>query len=150
MTEIVTLRGMSYPTPQQPQQQYGAPQGYAPPPQQQYAPPPQQQYAPPPQQPGYQQQHPGYQQGGYQQHPGYQQQVVSAEFLKHTGALIWWQQSTVRVQGSFEDVTAAYKKAQLHCLTLGWWSISSVLAFNWIAMISNVIAYGRVKKAAGR
>jgi hypothetical protein len=133
VTEIVTLRGMTYPTPQQPQQQYGAPQGYAPP-----------------------QQHPGYQQPGYQPHPGYQQQayqqqaVVSAEFLKHTGALIWWQQSTVRVQGSFEDVTAAYKKAQLHCLTLGWWSISSVVAFNWIALISNVIAYGRVKKAAGR
>jgi hypothetical protein len=94
-------------------------------------------------QPGAQYGQPGAQYG----QPG---AALSATFIKHTGMLLLWQQSTRRYQGSFEQITAKYKEAQLHCLLAGWWSISSVIFFNWFALGKNMYEYGKVKKAAGR
>jgi hypothetical protein len=154
--------------PQQPPGQYpaGGPQPPAAP---QYAPGTPTQYAPPqhgqpqhgqPQygQPQYGQPGPapqGYGPGAEQQ--GYGQQgygqpgaALTATFVKHTGMLLLWQQNTRRYQGSFEQITAKYKQAQLHCLLAGWWSISSVIFFNWFALGKNMYEYGKVKKAAGR
>ncbi len=122
---------------------YGPPAQY--PPAQQY--PPQQgqyqQYPPP------QQHHQGqqYQQGQYQQAQG---GTYTARFIKHTGMLILWQQSTATSRGSFEQIAADYRSAQQHCLLAGWWSISSILAFNWYALIKNAVVFGKVKREAGR
>lgn len=76
--------------------------------------------------------------------------VFSAKFVKHTGMLLLWQQSTRHTQGTFEQVAAAYKAAQTHCLLAGWWSISSALVFNWYAIFKNMYVYSQVKKQAGR
>lgn len=89
------------------------------------------------------------QQGQYQQGPQYGQQL-SASYIKHTGMLIWWQQSTTTHTGTFEELTTAYTRAQTHNLLAGWWSISSVIAFNWWAIFRNMYEYHKVKKAAGR
>ena len=158
--------------PQQPAQQYPGQQYPA---QQQY--PGQQQPGQPyggPQQPGQQYggpQHPGQPYGGPQQFPGQQQpgkpyggpqqygqpgtgaatnDALTASFIKHTGMLLLWQQNTRHHRGTFDQITTQYKQAQLHCLLAGWWSISSVIFFNWFALGKNMYEYGKVKKAAGR
>ncbi len=100
---------------------------------------PQQQY--PPQQQGQ------YQQGQYQHAPS---GTYTARFVKHTGMLILWQDSTSTTEGSFEEITEAYRSAQQHCLLAGWWSISSVLVLNWYSLIKNAVVYGKVKRKAGR
>jgi len=128
---------------QPPAQQYGAAPQQAP--QQQYG---QQQYGQPyPPQGQYQQQQYAQQQ---QQGWGPQGGTYQASFTKHTGMLLAWQQSRQTVTGNFEQVEQAYKSAQTHNLTVGWWSISSIIAFNWIAIFGNMIAFNKVKKAAGR
>jgi hypothetical protein len=128
--------------PQHGQPQYGQPQYGQP----QYGQPQYGQPGPAPQ--GY---GPGAEQQGYGQ-PGHGQPgaALTATFVKHTGMLLLWQQNTRRYQGSFEQITAKYKQAQLHCLLAGWWSISSVIFFNWFALGKNMYEYGKVKKAAGR
>lgn len=139
---------MTNPYQQQPAPQYGGPQ-YAPqqpyPPQQQPYPPQQQPYPPqgqPPQYPGQQ----------YGQQPGWGPQggVYEIRLTRHTGAVIWWQQSRRTVTGSFEQIEQEYKSAQTHNLTLGWWSISSIIIYNWIAIFGNMINFNKVKKSAGR
>ncbi|BCJ31218.1 hypothetical protein [Actinocatenispora sera] len=156
--------------PQPPQQyapgQYGQPPAQYPP-QGQYPQPGQYQQGGPYQQPGPYQQAPAApaqqypQQGQFppaQQYPqpgqlppGQDgQQQLQADFLKHTGMLLWWQQSTNTHTGTVEDLRRAYTKAQTHNLLFGWWSISSVLVFNWWAIFRNMYEYHKVKKAAGR
>jgi hypothetical protein len=128
---------------QPPQQQYAS-QQYA---SQQYAPQAAQQYPQANHQPQpapYQQ---GFQQGGYPQQGG---PVFEASFLKHTGMLIAWQHRTIQYHGSFEEIQAAYKAAQVHCATAGWWSIASILFWNWYCLIRNAVTFGKIKKAAGR
>ncbi|MDP7703778.1 MULTISPECIES: DUF2510 domain-containing protein [unclassified Mycobacterium] len=68
--------------------------------------------------------------------------------LKHTGALIFWQQQTVRYTGTLEQCERAYKDAQTHCLLAGWWSLASLVVFNWIALFSNMHAIRQVRNLA--
>lgn len=70
--------------------------------------------------------------------------------MKHTGMLILWTTQTQRHYGTFEQITQAYKSAQGHNLAAGWWSVASILFWNWFSLIRNAVAYGKVKKAAGR
>jgi len=132
--------------------QSGSPQPTAAPQPPQYAAP---QYPQPGQYPQgqqYPQQHQPYQQYP-QQHPQPGQLPggqLQASYIKHTGMLIWWQQSTTTHTGTFEELQQAYSRAQTHNLLAGWWSISSVVAFNWWAIFRNMYEYHKVKKAAGR
>lgn len=139
---------MTNPYQQQPAPQYGSAPQQPYPPQQQQPYPPQGQYQ---QQYPAQQQYPGQQ---YGQQPGWGAPqgggVYQARFTRHTGMLLMWQQSRRTVSGSFEQVEQEYKAAQTHNLTAGWWSISSIIAFNWIAIFGNMYAFSKVKKAAGR
>lgn len=70
------------------------------------------------------------------------------KLIRHTGALILWQQRTYVVSGTREQCEAAYKSAQTYNLLVGWWSLVSLLAMNWIALISNFNAIRRVRAAA--
>jgi hypothetical protein len=70
--------------------------------------------------------------------------------IRHTGLLLAWQQSTRQYVGTYEQCLAEYGKAQQHNLIFGWWSIASILLFNWIALISNSRAAGQLKKIAGK
>lgn len=68
--------------------------------------------------------------------------------LRHTGALIFWQQHTVRHTGTLEQCEQAYKDAQTHCLLAGWWSLASLVVLNWIALFSNMHAIRQVRSLA--
>lgn len=68
--------------------------------------------------------------------------------LKHTGALIFWQQQSVSVTGTLQECEAAYRMAQTHCLAAGWWSMASLLVMNWIALFSNMSAIRKVRTMA--
>ena len=62
------------------------------------------------------------------------------------------QRRIVKMAGSpeFELGTGMgeYDKAQQHNLLFGWWSIASILFFNWFALISNSRAAGQLRKIA--
>lgn len=106
--------------------------------------PPHQNYGPP------QNYGPQYAQQGYGHQQGYgQQPIFEASFVKHTGALILWQQNTTHYRGTFEQITEAYRKTQNHNYAAGWWSIASILVWNWVAIIGNSRRYKKVKQAAG-
>lgn len=68
--------------------------------------------------------------------------------LKHTGALIFWQQQTVTCTGTLEQCEAAYRDAQTHNLLAGWWSLVSALVMNWIALFSNLSAIRKLRNLA--
>jgi hypothetical protein len=74
--------------------------------------------------------------------------VFAIGLLKHTGALIFWQQQTVRFTGTLQQCEKAYRDAQTHCLLAGWWSPLSAFLMNWIALFSNISAIGKVRKLA--
>ncbi|OBI91367.1 DUF2510 domain-containing protein [Mycobacterium asiaticum] len=67
--------------------------------------------------------------------------------LKHTGALIFWFQQTVRFTGTLEQCERAYRDAQNHCLIAGWWSIASLL-LNPIALFHNRSAIRKIRNLA--
>ncbi|GAA2069193.1 hypothetical protein [Williamsia deligens] len=118
-----------YGPPSQPNgQQYGPPPQYGPP---QYGPPQQWSGQPYPQQAPPQQQW-FLQQPQHQWPPRFQVRLT-----EHTGALILWSQRRYTVVGTLEECEAAYRRAQNHCLAVGWWSIASVILFNWIAIAGN-------------
>lgn len=85
-----------------------------------------------------------YQQPGAQGHPN-SEPLFEIRLLKHTGALIFWQQQTIRHTGNLQQCEQAYKDAQTHCLLLGWWSLASLVIFNWIALFSNMGAIKRIR-----
>jgi len=64
--------------------------------------------------------------------------------------LLAWQQSTKQVVGTYDQCTADYANAQRHNLIFGWWSVVSILFFNWFALISNLNAANALKKLAGK
>lgn len=70
------------------------------------------------------------------------------KLIRHTGVLIFFQQRTYVVSGTLEQCEAEYKSAQTYNLLVGWWSLMSLLAINWIALISNFNAMRRVRKTA--
>ena len=67
---------------------------------------------------------------------------------EHTGALILWSQRHYTVVGTIEECEAAYRRAQNHCLGAGWWSIASLILFNWIAISGNRSAIRAVRRQA--
>jgi len=70
--------------------------------------------------------------------------------IRHMGLLLAWQQSTRQYAGTYEQCMAEYNKAQQHNLLFGWWSIASILFFNWFALVSNSRAAGQLRKIAGK
>jgi len=84
------------------------------------------------------------------QPPGYANQagLFHLRLLKHTGAVIFWQQQTVTCTGTLEQCEAAYRNAQTHNLVAGWWSLVSALVMNWIALFSNLSAIRKLRALA--
>lgn len=68
--------------------------------------------------------------------------------IKHTGALIFWQQQSYTVTGNLQECEAAYRSAQTHNLVAGWWSLLSAFLMNWIALLSNMSAIRKVRTMA--
>ncbi|WP_117406731.1 hypothetical protein [Mycobacterium marinum] len=52
------------------------------------------------------------------------------------------------VTGTLDHCEAAIRDAQQHNLTMGWWSITSVLVMNWIALLDNRKARNNLRRQA--
>jgi len=52
--------------------------------------------------------------------------------------------------GSYAQFQAALTDAQRHNLTFGWWSIASVLLWNWIALATNSSARKALQRQAAQ
>lgn len=69
--------------------------------------------------------------------PTAQEPMYQVRVMKHTGALIFWQNQHVTVTGGYAQCKAAIDAAQSHNYGAGWWSPASVLLWNWIAINTN-------------
>jgi hypothetical protein len=67
---------------------------------------------------------------------------------RHTGAVLLWLQRTYVVTGTLDECERAYRAAQVHNLTRGWWSLLSIVVMNWVALFSNVSAMHHVRHIA--
>ncbi len=63
--------------------------------------------------------------------------LFQMRLTEHTGMVLMWSQRSYTVVGTIEQCEAYFQRAQSHCLGAGWWSIASVLLFNWLALSSN-------------
>ncbi|BBZ15184.1 hypothetical protein [Mycobacterium branderi] len=70
--------------------------------------------------------------------------------VKHTGMLLLWHNRTYRVHGTLADCERAYRDAQTHNLTAGWWSLTSALLMNWISLAQNASAIRKLRRIARR
>jgi hypothetical protein len=67
---------------------------------------------------------------------------------KHTGILVLMRTQTIRLQGTLEQLEAAYRSAQRHNYVAGWWGVLSLLCMNWIAILSNRSAMASIRQLA--
>jgi hypothetical protein len=51
--------------------------------------------------------------------------------------VVYWQTRRTRFEGGYETLMREYQAAQRHNLMFGWWSISSILFFNWLILFQN-------------
>jgi hypothetical protein len=72
----------------------------------------------------------------------------SLPLTEHIGAVIMFAQRTHTFTGTLEQCERAYRSAQTHNLLAGWWSVLSLLAMNWAALISNWTAIRQVRRQA--
>lgn len=80
--------------------------------------------------------------------PPQQGDLFHLRLIEHMGALIFWHQRTFVFTGTLEQCEAAYRRTQNQNLLVGWWSLASLLLFNWIALFSNMSAIKRLRAIA--
>lgn len=81
--------------------------------------------------------------------PGHQP-LYQVRIRKHTGAAILMFNQTYPVTGTFAQCEAALHSALRHNLLAGWWSVYSILIWNWIALIENHNARKNLHRQARR
>jgi hypothetical protein len=66
--------------------------------------------------------------------------IFQVQISKHTGLV--WAYCTQRytITGTLTQCEAAIRAAQRHNLLAGWWSLTSLLICNWIALLENLAA----------
>lgn len=74
----------------------------------------------------------------------------SVRLIEHFGLGLLWSQRRYTVTGTLEQCERAYRSAQKFNLAAGWWSLTSALALNWIALISNRNAIRVVRRSAAQ
>ncbi|TRW76977.1 hypothetical protein FK535_27375 [Mycolicibacterium sp. 018/SC-01/001] len=57
--------------------------------------------------------------------------------MTHAGAVFFWFSQRRTVRGTYAQCEAAIRSAQNQNLLVGWWSVLSLLIFNWIALSHN-------------
>ncbi|WKG06139.1 hypothetical protein [Mycolicibacterium sp. HK-90] len=72
--------------------------------------------------------------------------VFQVETMRHTGLLILWFNQTRTLTGTAEQCEAALTSAQLHNVCLGWWSILSLLFWNWLSLLHNAGVRAKLRK----
>jgi hypothetical protein len=68
--------------------------------------------------------------------------------VKHTGMLVLWHHRSYRVYGTLAECERAYRSAQIHNLTAGWWSPTSALLMNWVSLLTNALAMRKLRRIA--
>lgn len=69
--------------------------------------------------------------------PATPEPLFQVRVMKHTGALIFWHNQRWTVTCTRDQCEAAIDDAQSHNKTAGWWSIASLLLWNWVALATN-------------
>lgn len=81
-------------------------------------------------------------------HPGTTVPLFQVRVMKHTGlAFVCFNQRST-ITGTFAQCEAAIRDAQLHNLLAGWWSVASVLVWNWVALFHNLSARNALRRQA--
>ncbi|KEP42284.1 hypothetical protein MKSMC1_25760 [Mycobacterium kansasii] len=57
---------------------------------------------------------------------------------------------TYTVTGTFAECEAALRGALVHNLLLGWWSLASLLIWNWVALVENHSARTTLRRQAAQ
>lgn len=90
-------------------------------------------------------------QGSHPTHPATgDQRLFQVRIRKHTGAIILMFNQTYTITGTFAQCEAALRNALLHNLLAGWWSIASVLIWNWVAILDNHSARKHLHRQAAQ
>lgn len=76
------------------------------------------------------------------------QPLFAVRIRKHTGAVVLMFNQTYTVTGTLAQCEAALDNALLHNLLAGWWSVTSVLVWNWLALLENHNARKRLRRQA--
>jgi hypothetical protein len=63
--------------------------------------------------------------------------LFQVRVTKHTGLVMAWYNQRYTVTGTLAQCEAAIHDAQQHNLAAGWWSIASLLVWNWVALAEN-------------
>lgn len=74
--------------------------------------------------------------------------VFQVTTMTHTGALVMFVNQRQVVTGTHEQCRAALRRAQIHNLTLGWWSFLSIMIMNWVAIAHNWNARSKLEDQA--
>lgn len=56
---------------------------------------------------------------------------------KHTGVLLIWFNQRRTYTGSYSELLRIYERVQQHNYVAGWWSITSLLVWNLVAILGN-------------
>lgn len=81
-------------------------------------------------------------------HPGPTEPQFAVRVMKHTGLAIICVNQRFTITGTFAQCEAAIREAQLHNLLAGWWSVASVLVWNWVALFHNLSARNALRQQA--
>lgn len=63
--------------------------------------------------------------------------LFTVRIRKHAGLAILMLNQRYTVTGTLAQCEAALRDALVHNLALGWWSVSSLLVCNWLALFEN-------------
>ena len=74
--------------------------------------------------------------------------IFTVRLRKHTGLALAFVNQNYTVSGTFHQCEAAIKDAQRHNLAAGWWSIASIVLWNWIALAENANARKALRQHA--
>ncbi len=78
------------------------------------------------------------------------QPLFQVRIRKHTGAVVLMFNQTYTVTGTFAQCEAALHDALLHNLLAGWWSMASILGWNWVALLENHNARKNLRRQAAQ
>lgn len=74
--------------------------------------------------------------------------LFQVEVHQHTGLLLAFQSQQRMFTGTYEQCLAELKRAQTHNLTAGWWSITSIVILNWLALGQNRLSKRKLRREA--
>jgi hypothetical protein len=79
-----------------------------------------------------------------------QEPPFQVRLTKHTGLVMAWYNQSYTVTGNFAQCEHAISQAQQYNLIAGWWSMTSVLVWNWVALAANHSARKTLRANAAR